>query len=152
MIYSSHGTRCAGEVSAARDNDVCGVGVAYDSKVAGKIMFIIHSKCIRISYPISYNYILIAFLVAIQDLRTCPYQNSKKNSVLKYSKKKKRKDNTRVTMNACDRNFLIYCSIEKNGNPFFPREQVPFDKRVFLWHSQERRICHRSIEEIAIEI
>jgi len=31
----SHGTRCAGEVSAARDNGVCGVGVAYDSKVAG---------------------------------------------------------------------------------------------------------------------
>ncbi|KAI9730958.1 MAG: pheromone processing endoprotease [Claussenomyces sp. TS43310] len=29
-----HGTRCAGEVSAVR-NDVCGVGVAYDSKVAG---------------------------------------------------------------------------------------------------------------------
>jgi subtilisin family serine protease len=31
----SHGTRCAGEVAAARDNDICGVGVAYDSKVAG---------------------------------------------------------------------------------------------------------------------
>lgn len=29
-----HGTRCAGEVSAVR-NDVCGVGVAYDSKIAG---------------------------------------------------------------------------------------------------------------------
>lgn len=29
-----HGTRCAGEVSAAR-NDVCGVGVAYDSGIAG---------------------------------------------------------------------------------------------------------------------
>ncbi|KAI0149909.1 peptidase S8/S53 domain-containing protein [Hypoxylon sp. NC0597] len=29
-----HGTRCAGEVGAAR-NDVCGVGVAYDSKIAG---------------------------------------------------------------------------------------------------------------------
>ncbi|CAJ2500579.1 Uu.00g034320.m01.CDS01 [Anthostomella pinea] len=29
-----HGTRCAGEVSAAR-NDVCGVGVAYDSQIAG---------------------------------------------------------------------------------------------------------------------
>lgn len=29
-----HGTRCAGEVSAAR-NTVCGVGVAYDSKIAG---------------------------------------------------------------------------------------------------------------------
>ncbi|ROT39344.1 KEX1 protease [Sodiomyces alkalinus F11] len=29
-----HGTRCAGEVAAARNN-VCGVGVAYDSKIAG---------------------------------------------------------------------------------------------------------------------
>lgn len=33
--WKSHGTRCAGEVAAARDNGVCGVGVAYDSKVAG---------------------------------------------------------------------------------------------------------------------
>lgn len=29
-----HGTRCAGEVSAVRNN-VCGVGVAYESKIAG---------------------------------------------------------------------------------------------------------------------
>lgn len=29
-----HGTRCAGEISAVRNN-VCGVGVAYDGKVAG---------------------------------------------------------------------------------------------------------------------
>ncbi|ERS99383.1 hypothetical protein HMPREF1624_04583 [Sporothrix schenckii ATCC 58251] len=29
-----HGTRCAGEISAAK-NDVCGVGVAYNSKIAG---------------------------------------------------------------------------------------------------------------------
>lgn len=29
-----HGTRCAGEVSAVRNN-VCGVGVAYDSRIAG---------------------------------------------------------------------------------------------------------------------
>jgi hypothetical protein len=35
FIINSHGTRCAGEVAAARDNDICGVGVAYDSKVAG---------------------------------------------------------------------------------------------------------------------
>lgn len=34
-FYQSHGTRCAGEVAAARDNEVCGVGVAYDSKIAG---------------------------------------------------------------------------------------------------------------------
>jgi kexin len=29
-----HGTRCAGEISAAK-NDICGVGVAYDGKVSG---------------------------------------------------------------------------------------------------------------------
>ena len=34
-MFFSHGTRCAGEIAAARDNGVCGVGVAYDSKVAG---------------------------------------------------------------------------------------------------------------------
>ena len=33
--FNSHGTRCAGEVSAARDNDICGVGVAYNSMIAG---------------------------------------------------------------------------------------------------------------------
>lgn len=33
--FNSHGTRCAGEIVAARDNGVCGVGVAYDGKVAG---------------------------------------------------------------------------------------------------------------------
>ncbi|KAG2200660.1 hypothetical protein INT47_005816 [Mucor saturninus] len=30
----SHGTRCAGQIAAVK-NDVCGVGIAYDSKVAG---------------------------------------------------------------------------------------------------------------------
>ncbi|KAF7713919.1 Kexin [Penicillium ucsense] len=29
-----HGTRCSGEIAAAR-NDVCGLGVAYDSKISG---------------------------------------------------------------------------------------------------------------------
>ncbi|EGW11770.1 Neuroendocrine convertase 2 [Cricetulus griseus] len=33
--FNSHGTRCAGEVSAAASNNICGVGVAYNSKVAG---------------------------------------------------------------------------------------------------------------------
>lgn len=37
FFVCSHGTRCAGEVAAARDNGVCGVGVAYDSKIAGDI-------------------------------------------------------------------------------------------------------------------
>lgn len=30
-----HGTRCAGEIAAARGNGFCGVGVAYDSRVSG---------------------------------------------------------------------------------------------------------------------
>ena len=29
-----HGTRCAGEIGAVK-NDVCGVGVAYDSQISG---------------------------------------------------------------------------------------------------------------------
>lgn len=34
LSNDNHGTRCAGEISAVRNN-VCGVGVAYDSKIAG---------------------------------------------------------------------------------------------------------------------
>lgn len=33
--FNSHGTRCAGEIAAKRDNGICGAGVAYGSKVAG---------------------------------------------------------------------------------------------------------------------
>lgn len=31
-----HGTRCAGEIAMQADNNKCGVGVAYNSKVGGK--------------------------------------------------------------------------------------------------------------------
>ncbi|KAJ2806020.1 pheromone processing endoprotease [Coemansia guatemalensis] len=34
LVDDYHGTRCAGQIAAAR-NDVCGVGVAYGAKVAG---------------------------------------------------------------------------------------------------------------------
>ena len=30
-----HGTRCAGIVSAAKDGEACGIGVAYNSQFAG---------------------------------------------------------------------------------------------------------------------
>jgi hypothetical protein len=30
-----HGTRCAGEVAATAGNNVCGVGVAFHSKIGG---------------------------------------------------------------------------------------------------------------------
>ena len=34
LFDDTHGTRCAGEVAAMK-NDVCGVGIAYTAKVAG---------------------------------------------------------------------------------------------------------------------
>ncbi|KIW65231.1 hypothetical protein PV04_07506 [Phialophora macrospora] len=34
LFDDKHGTRCAGEIAAVK-NDVCGVGMAYDSKIAG---------------------------------------------------------------------------------------------------------------------
>lgn len=34
LFDDHHGTRCAGQIAAAKNN-VCGVGIAYDSKVAG---------------------------------------------------------------------------------------------------------------------
>lgn len=34
--FSRHGTRCAGEVAAAANNGVCGVGVAYNAKIGGE--------------------------------------------------------------------------------------------------------------------
>lgn len=37
--YYSHGTRCAGEVAAIADNNVCGVGVAFNAKIGGKLWF-----------------------------------------------------------------------------------------------------------------
>lgn len=32
---NKHGTRCAGEVSMVANNGICGVGVAYNAKIAG---------------------------------------------------------------------------------------------------------------------
>ncbi|KAF8891204.1 peptidase S8/S53 domain-containing protein [Infundibulicybe gibba] len=31
----THGTRCAGQIGAGRNNNACGVGIAYDAKIAG---------------------------------------------------------------------------------------------------------------------
>ncbi len=35
-VSPSHGTSCAGEVGMARDNGVCGAGVAYDCNIGGE--------------------------------------------------------------------------------------------------------------------
>jgi len=36
LSLTRHGTRCAGEVAAAANNGVCGVGVAYNAKIGGE--------------------------------------------------------------------------------------------------------------------
>ena len=36
IFLSSHGTRCAGASSGKANNGMCGVGVAYNSNIAGK--------------------------------------------------------------------------------------------------------------------
>ena len=36
LFDDTHGTRCAGQI-AAQKNDICGIGIAYNSRVAGKI-------------------------------------------------------------------------------------------------------------------
>lgn len=33
---NKHGTRCAGEVAAVANNDICGVGIAYDALIGGE--------------------------------------------------------------------------------------------------------------------
>ena len=35
IFHHSHGTRCAGEIAAAGNNSVCGVGVAYEANIGG---------------------------------------------------------------------------------------------------------------------
>ena len=32
-----HGTSCAGVIAMAKDNNYCGVGVAYDARLVGKL-------------------------------------------------------------------------------------------------------------------
>ena len=35
---STHGTNCAGIIAMEKNNEKCGVGVAYDSKITGQCM------------------------------------------------------------------------------------------------------------------
>lgn len=46
---NKHGTRCAGEVAAVAFNNYCGVGVAYNSSIGGKLTKYINfvvSQCV----------------------------------------------------------------------------------------------------------
>jgi kexin len=57
-----HGTRCAGEIAAVANNDICGVGVAYGSKVAGlrilsaPVTDAIEARAITYAYNITHIY------------------------------------------------------------------------------------------------
>ena len=37
-VHCRHGTRCAGEVAMQADNGVCGVGIAYNASIGGKLL------------------------------------------------------------------------------------------------------------------
>ena len=36
-LTNAHGTRCAGEIAMSANNQKCGVGVAFNAKVGGKL-------------------------------------------------------------------------------------------------------------------
>lgn len=52
LIYitfvARHGTRCAGEIAMQADNNKCGVGVAYNSKVGGKTFHVFIFICVSV--------------------------------------------------------------------------------------------------------
>lgn len=37
FFFHSHGNGCAGIIAAASGNGICGVGVAYEAKIAGDV-------------------------------------------------------------------------------------------------------------------
>ena len=45
----NHGTSCAGEIAMAKDNSICGVGVAYEAKIAGVFVFVFVFVCVCVS-------------------------------------------------------------------------------------------------------
>ena len=47
---NKHGTRCAGEVAASSGNSVCGVGIAYNARIGGKLCaYIFWIACVNAS-------------------------------------------------------------------------------------------------------
>lgn len=46
LRFGRHGTRCAGEVAAAANNGVCGVGVAFNAKIGGEHRYGSKTCCI----------------------------------------------------------------------------------------------------------
>lgn len=78
MLFDDHhGTRCAGQIAAVK-NDVCGVGIAYNSKVAGVrivrpcisphylILKRLHSCLVQFPTPMKLRHSIMA-------IRTRPY-------------------------------------------------------------------------------
>ena len=54
-----HGTACAGIVAMAKDNDQCGVGVAFDSNIGGELYIIVSGidrhTCFQITQYVNIN-------------------------------------------------------------------------------------------------
>lgn len=48
MTKDSHGTSCAGIIGMGKDNYKCGVGVAYNVKIAGQLNKQSHAKAMNV--------------------------------------------------------------------------------------------------------
>ncbi|KAG0206586.1 pheromone processing endoprotease [Mortierella sp. GBA30] len=55
LVDDDHGTRCAGEIASAR-NDLCGVGVAWDAKVAGIRILSGDITDVQEAHALNYNF------------------------------------------------------------------------------------------------
>lgn len=63
---NKHGTRCAGEVAAIAFNNYCGVGVAYNASIGGKIFDI---YLLSMVLHVKYRYKLIYFYNRSKNVR-----------------------------------------------------------------------------------
>lgn len=63
---NKHGTRCAGEVAAIAFNNYCGVGVAYNASIGGKIFDI---YLLSMVLHLKYRYKLIYFYNRSKNVR-----------------------------------------------------------------------------------
>lgn len=52
---NTHGTSCAGIIAMRRDNNICGVGVAYESNIGGITNIYVHTITFSLCLGIRFN-------------------------------------------------------------------------------------------------
>ncbi|KTW28190.1 hypothetical protein T552_02051 [Pneumocystis carinii B80] len=71
--YNNHGTRCAGEVAAAK-NDFCGIGVAYESNISG-IQFLNSYKVWNEGRALTHKY-------DVNQIYSCSWKHGRKTTIV----------------------------------------------------------------------